>query len=273
MNDRLLLIDADPRRSGKLLDGFRERGWISFQVATAQGAQYLFREVRFRLSLIALPLRSGVAGEASAVAGALAQQAALVREEAPWSALGATVHGDEPALMEEAASLGLFVKRIGPNEPPDIDRLLQLAKLDQKPPALPRLIAICPDVDAALTLKQAGRLAGLRVTCVETLAMARESLHGEGAAGLLIDVLKPGSGGVETVRLARQTWPDLVVIAIAGETGTDVGAPSALKAARKLGAHAILPKPLVMSDAAVLLSESFRFRAQPSDPARMRAAS
>jgi CheY-like chemotaxis protein len=64
---------------------------------------------------------------------------------------------------------------------------------------------------------------------------------------VLTDVLMPESDGLEVVRQVRRDHPDIAVIAMSGGSARLPGA-DALRLARTLGAHGILPKPFGAAD-------------------------
>jgi CheY-like chemotaxis protein len=70
---------------------------------------------------------------------------------------------------------------------------------------------------------------------------------------IITDIYMPGMGGIEGIKIFRQTFPDVPIIAMSGGwhgmTGTDT-----VKAARKIGADAGLPKPIAQGDLENVLS-------------------
>jgi len=58
---------------------------------------------------------------------------------------------------------------------------------------------------------------------------------------MITDLVMPDQEGIETIKLARRTYPQLRIIAISGAFGGEY-----LRIAQLLGADAALPKPLRM---------------------------
>jgi CheY-like chemotaxis protein len=58
---------------------------------------------------------------------------------------------------------------------------------------------------------------------------------------MITDLVMPEREGIETIKMARQTYPGLRIIAISGAFGGEY-----LRIAKLLGADAALPKPLHM---------------------------
>lgn len=71
--------------------------------------------------------------------------------------------------------------------------------------------------------------------------------------GLMItDLVMPDQEGIETIKLARRTYPELRIIAISGAFGGEY-----LRIAELLGADAALPKPLRMDALLEAVRRSF----------------
>lgn len=66
---------------------------------------------------------------------------------------------------------------------------------------------------------------------------------------LITDLMMPDQEGIETIRQFREIYPDLKIVAISG------GEPVYLRAAGKLGADAMLRKPLDLDVFSNLLNE------------------
>jgi CheY-like chemotaxis protein len=84
---------------------------------------------------------------------------------------------------------------------------------------------------------------------IETAADGEEALRlyrAEPADVVLCDLYMPGKDGIETIRDLRVQFPDAKIIAMSGGGATSGG--SALRFARNLGAHDVLPKPFSPED-------------------------
>jgi DNA-binding response OmpR family regulator len=72
-----------------------------------------------------------------------------------------------------------------------------------------------------------------------------EALAGFGADSydlVITDIFMPGLGGIEGIRKMREAWPEVKILAISAGFA-EMSSASALDAARKIGADAVLPKP------------------------------
>lgn len=59
---------------------------------------------------------------------------------------------------------------------------------------------------------------------------------------VITDIFMPGLGGIEGIRKMREAWPEVKILAISAGFA-EMSSASALDAARKIGADAVLPKP------------------------------
>ncbi len=80
--------------------------------------------------------------------------------------------------------------------------------------------------------------AGYEVREAPNGRIAMEELSKRPARVMITDIFMPEQEGIETIRIARKTYPDLEIIAISGAAGERY-----LKMARLLGASAYLLKP------------------------------
>ena len=66
---------------------------------------------------------------------------------------------------------------------------------------------------------------------------------------VITDIFMPGEGGIAGIQRIRKDWPDVKIIAISG--GTDgMQGETALEAAKRIGANAVLKKPFGMAELA-----------------------
>ena len=92
---------------------------------------------------------------------------------------------------------------------------------------------------------------GLEVACV---TRGEESLLiiADGEIDIVIlDMMMPGVGGMETLRHIRGRWPDLPVVAISGYATLDIK-----RKCRELGASAWLEKPFGPDELLAALTEA-----------------
>jgi CheY-like chemotaxis protein len=104
----------------------------------------------------------------------------------------------------------------------------------------PGLTILVVDDDAPIRVLMTQVLSA-RGFVVKTAANGREALHivGDGPVDLVIsDIVMPEQEGLETIRLLKQSHPDMPVLAMSGAFGG-----AFLRAAQLLGARAALRKP------------------------------
>ncbi len=85
--------------------------------------------------------------------------------------------------------------------------------------------------------------AGYEVREAPNGRVAIEELRRRPARLMITDIFMPEQEGIETIRIARKTYPDLGIIAISGAAGEHY-----LKMAKLLGATASLLKPFHLKD-------------------------
>ncbi len=85
--------------------------------------------------------------------------------------------------------------------------------------------------------------AGYEVREAPNGRVAIEELSRRPARVMITDIFMPEQEGIETIRIARKTYPDLGIIAISGAAGEHY-----LKMAQLLGATASLLKPFHLKD-------------------------
>jgi DNA-binding response OmpR family regulator len=64
---------------------------------------------------------------------------------------------------------------------------------------------------------------------------------------VLTDIFMPGMDGIEGIRRLRQAWPEIKIVAMSAGF-SEMSSGSALRAATKIGADAVLPKPFALDD-------------------------
>lgn len=101
-------------------------------------------------------------------------------------------------------------------------------------------------VDDDVTLLQATsallELSGFHTVISDTAPRAIEFLEHLQITAVVIDMFMPDQDGVETIRVIRERWPDLPIVAMSGGWRT-IKAEQALELADALGAGAVLSKP------------------------------
>lgn len=88
--------------------------------------------------------------------------------------------------------------------------------------------------------------AGHIVTCAASCSEGQTVLETSGIHFDLVvtDVFMEGGDGLEVLQMLRESWPSLKVIVMSGRFGVDSFGTGLMKVATRLGAHAVLPKPV-----------------------------
>jgi len=111
------------------------------------------------------------------------------------------------------------------------------AGLNANAPA--RIVIADDDAGVRALLRAVLEGAGYSVADAAEGASAIEAMRIEPADLLITDLVMPGQEGIETIRTARQNWPDLKIVAISGAFYGQF-----LRTAEVLGAKAVLSKPI-----------------------------
>ncbi len=130
-----------------------------------------------------------------------------------------------------------------------------------------RILVVDDERNIRLMLEQMLGLAGHEVHTVETGEEALGRLEDEDFDGALVDVRLPGIDGLEVLRRARATRPDLAVVMMSGHGTIE----TAVRAVRE-GAHDFLEKPLGRDTTLVTLENALRVRALTVENRRLRVA-
>jgi len=102
-----------------------------------------------------------------------------------------------------------------------------------------RIVIADDDAGVRALLRAVLEGAGYSVADAAEGASAIEAMRIEPADLLITDLVMPGQEGIETIRTARQNWPDLKIVAISGAFYGQF-----LRTAEVLGAKAVLSKPI-----------------------------
>ncbi len=76
---------------------------------------------------------------------------------------------------------------------------------------------------------------------------------------VITDILMKGIGGLKGIDRIREAHPDILIIAMSAGY-SDMSAAAALKAAREIGADALLPKPFALADLMATVSRLLEAR-------------
>lgn len=112
--------------------------------------------------------------------------------------------------------------------------------------------------------------AGHRVDSAPSMdeALASFSAYSRNRADVVItDIFMPGMNGLDGIRVLRERWPNVAVIAISGGAGSESSADT-LAAARLVGADAVMQKPFQMDEIVAKAEQVVAERADGAKPKR-----
>ena len=110
----------------------------------------------------------------------------------------------------------------------------------------PRLLVIDDDNLVRAALTDMLQTAGFEVITAANGRLGLELLNTTPVDAIITDILMPEQEGLETIREARQRFPDIRILAISGG-GTGGGETQLLRFAESFGADQTLPKPFTGS--------------------------
>ena len=109
-----------------------------------------------------------------------------------------------------------------------------------------RLLVIDDDNLGRAALTDMLQTAGFEVVTASNGRLGLELLNTTSVDAIITDILMPEQEGLETIREARQRFPDLRILAISGG-GAGGGETQLLRFAESFGADQTLPKPFTGS--------------------------
>ena len=109
-----------------------------------------------------------------------------------------------------------------------------------------RLLVIDDDNLVRAALTDMLQTAGFEVVTVSNGRLGLELLDTSPVDAIITDILMPEQEGLETIREARQRFPDIRILAISGG-GAGGGETQLLRFAESFGADQTLPKPFTGS--------------------------
>lgn len=115
----------------------------------------------------------------------------------------------------------------------------------------PTILVVDDERNIRRTLEMILSAEGYRVVCAASGREALAALESESPQVVLLDIVLPGSNGIEILKTARQSYPDLAVIMISGH-----GTVHDAVVATKLGAYDFLEKPLSREKVLLTLSHA-----------------
>lgn len=115
----------------------------------------------------------------------------------------------------------------------------------------PTILVVDDERNIRRTLEMILSAEGYRVVCAASGQEALAVMKSESPQVVLLDIVLPGSNGIEILKTARQSHPDLAVIMISGH-----GTVHDAVVATKLGAYDFLEKPLSREKVLLTLSHA-----------------
>ena len=109
-----------------------------------------------------------------------------------------------------------------------------------------RLLVIDDDNLVRAALTDMLQTAGFEVVTASNGRLGLELLNTTSVDAIITDILMPEQEGLETIREARQRFPDIRILAISGG-GAGGGETQLLRFAESFGADQTLPKPFTGS--------------------------
>ncbi|MBW2328185.1 MAG: response regulator [Deltaproteobacteria bacterium] len=104
-----------------------------------------------------------------------------------------------------------------------------------------RILVIDDDEQMRVLLLQAMEWAGFEVVAAENGRQGQQLFEEQPADLIITDLIMPEQEGLETIRILKQGYPAVKIIAISG--GGRIGPEAYLPAAMELGADRIFTKP------------------------------
>jgi CheY-like chemotaxis protein len=224
----VLVVIRNDLHLDKLMRGLKGHGLVAFGTSSLDEAVRLMAMLRPEVVVI-----DPTSDECAAV---------LDEKSAGWQSLGLVPVVESEKSAESARELGIDEVIMAKDTSAAVSAVLDL--LLQVSPPLPaagkRLLIV--DDDPELVGILADLLKGRGYNVVEA-ASGREALevleHDSGITLVLLDVVLPEGGGIETLRTIKQRYPRLTVILMTGMADTETA-----DHAERLGAFDYIQKPI-----------------------------
>ena len=123
-----------------------------------------------------------------------------------------------------------------------------------------RVLVVDDEEELVSALVERLGLRGFSAHGVTTGADALEHLEAESCDVVLLDVKMPGLGGMEVIRLIKETYPKLQVVLLTGH-----GSEKSIEEGMALGAFDYLMKPVKIDDLTRILTVAGRGKSPRSE--------
>jgi len=110
-----------------------------------------------------------------------------------------------------------------------------------------RILIVDDDKEDSEFIASVCRGAGFGVTITHSAEIGLTELEQEGYGLVITGIFMEGMGGMEMIQTVIAKMPTVFILAISAGFGEMTSAKT-LKAATKIGAHAVLPKPVSAED-------------------------
>ena len=116
-----------------------------------------------------------------------------------------------------------------------------------------RILVIDDDEQMRVLLQQAMQWAGYEVVAAENGRQGQQMFEEKPADLITTDLIMPEQEGLETIRILKQRYPAVKIIAISG--GGRIGPEAYLPTAMELGADRIFAKPFDVKELIAAVQE------------------
>ena len=116
-----------------------------------------------------------------------------------------------------------------------------------------RILVIDDDEQMRVLLQQAMQWAGYEVVAAENGRQGQQMFEEKPADLIITDLIMPEQEGLETIRILKQRYPAVKIIAISG--GGRIGPEAYLPTAMELGADRIFAKPFDVKELIAAVQE------------------
>lgn len=240
MKGPVLVVDPRAPESLRTTQALAQVGFEVVPVSALQDAVSQHGKRDMRLAVL----------ELDAIAPAAVARAADLKRHWPYIgivALASAKRGKtDTEMLAGARAAGAHAFYVHPVAPADLARRLdELLRQGYGQPERRRTALVVDDSETIGEMMRAYlKKAGVNAVVKPTWEAALSGWDTLGVDLVFTDIFMPGMGGVEGIREVRAHWAPVPIIAFSEGLGSRMAADKALSAAQKIGADAIMPKPL-----------------------------